>query len=73
MYLYIMSKRKKRRFYLFHFLEIIKTMCPPGYHHNGFVATDALGHMMYEYTLLVPMNQIVLSKLSKEHNVSDHT
>ena len=45
MYLYIMSKRKKRRFYLFHFLEIIKTMCPPGYHHNGFVATDALGHM----------------------------
>ena len=67
MYLYIMSKRKKRRFYLFHFLEIIKTMCPPGYHHNGFVATDALGHMMYEYTLLVPMNQRVLSKLSKEH------
>ena len=26
---------------------IIKTMCPPGYHHNGFVATHALGHMMY--------------------------
>ena len=73
MYLYIMSKRKKRRFYLFHFLEIIKTMYPPGYHHNGFVATDALGHMMYEYTLLVPMNQRVLNKLSKEHNVSDHT
>ena len=73
MYLYIMSKRKKRRFYLFHFLEIIKTMCPPGYHHNGFVETDALGHMMYEYTLLVPMNQRVLNKLSKEHNVSDHT
>ena len=20
---------------------------PPGYHHNGFVATYALGHMMY--------------------------
>ena len=19
--------------------EIVKTMCPPGYHHNGFVAT----------------------------------
>ena len=73
MYLYIMSKRKKRRFYLFYFLEIIKTMCLPGYHHNGFVATDALGHMMYEYTLLVPMNQRVLNKLSKEHNVSDHT
>ena len=25
----------------------MKTMCPPGHHHNGFVATDALGHMMY--------------------------
>ena len=26
---------------------VIKTMCPPGYHHNGFVATHTLGHMMY--------------------------
>ena len=26
---------------------IMKTMCPPGYHRNGFVATHALGHMMY--------------------------
>ena len=23
----------------------MKTMCPPGYHHNGFVTTHALGHM----------------------------
>ena len=23
---------------------IMKTMYPPGYHHNGFVATHALGH-----------------------------
>ena len=22
-------------------------MCPPGYHHNRFVATHAVGHMMY--------------------------
>ena len=22
----------------------MKTMCPAGYHHNGFVATHALGH-----------------------------
>ena len=50
--------------------DIMKTMCPPGYHHNGFVATHALGHMMYGYTLLVPMNQRVLNKLSKEHNTS---
>ena len=25
---------------------IMKTMCPPVYHHNGFVAAHALGHMM---------------------------
>ena len=25
----------------------MKTMCPPGYQDNGFVATHALGHMMY--------------------------
>ena len=26
---------------------IMKTMCPPGCHHNGFMAIHALGHMMY--------------------------
>ena len=50
----------------------MKTMSPPGYHHNGFVATHALGHMMYGYILLVPMNQRVFSKLSKEYNISGH-
>ena len=25
---------------------IMKTMCPPGYHHNGFVAAHALEHKM---------------------------
>ena len=30
-----------------HIYVIMKTMCPPGYHHNGFVTTHALGHMMY--------------------------
>ena len=34
-------------------------MCPTGHHHNGFVAARALGHMMYGYTLLILMNQIV--------------
>ena len=29
---------------------IMKTMCPPCYHHNGFVATHALGHMMYGFS-----------------------
>ena len=54
----------------FNIYAIVKTMCTPGYHHNGFVATDALGHMMYGYTLLVPLNQRVLNKLSKKLNIS---
>ena len=33
---------------------ILKTMYPPGgYHHNGFVMTHALGHMMYGYIYLL--------------------
>ena len=32
---------------------IMKTMCPPGYHHNGFVATHALGHTMYGDHMLI--------------------
>ena len=28
---------------------IIKKMCPPSYHHNDFVATHALGHMMSHF------------------------
>ena len=27
----------------------MKAMCPPSYHHNGFVAAHALGLMMYVY------------------------
>ena len=50
----------------------MKTMYPPGHHYNGFVATHAFGHMMYGYTLLVPMNQRVLNKQSKGRNISGH-
>ena len=32
---------------------IMKTMCSPGYHHNGLVATHALGHMMSHDALMV--------------------
>ena len=31
----------------------MKTMYPPDYHHNGFLATHALGHMMYGVFLFV--------------------
>ena len=33
----------------------MKTMCPPGYHHNDFVATHSLGHMMYAVRCTVHM------------------
>ena len=36
----ISQKQDERNLY-----AIMKTMCPPGYHHNGFVATHALGHI----------------------------
>ena len=35
---------------------LCKTMCPPAYYHNDFVATHALGSMIYGYTLVVPVN-----------------
>ena len=43
-------------------------MCPPGYSYNGFVESHALGYMMYVYRLLLPINQRVLNKQSKEDN-----
>ena len=49
---------------------IMKTICTSGYHRNGFAATHALGYMMCSYTLLVPMNQRMLNKLCKDHNIS---
>ena len=63
----ILQKQDGRNIYV-----VMKTIFPPGYHHNGFMATHALGHMMYGYTLLVPMNQRVLNQLSKERDVSGH-
>ena len=39
----------------------MKTMCPPGYHHNGFVGTHALGHMMYIYIYIYI--QVIVSEL----------
>ena len=29
-------------------------MCPPGYHHNSFLATYALRQIRYGYTLMEP-------------------
>ena len=32
-------------------------MCPPGYHHSVATHALALGHMIYGYTLLIPLNR----------------
>ena len=37
---------------------IMKTMCPPGYYHNGFVATHALGHMMYGWDVCAQVHEL---------------
>ena len=39
------------------YIYVLKTIYPRGYHRNTFVETHTLGHMMFGYTLLVPMNQ----------------
>ena len=40
---------------------IMKKQCvSPGYHHNGFLATFALGHMTYGYTLLILMTNLYI-------------
>ena len=36
-------------------------MFPTGYHHNCFIATRALCHVIYGYILMVRMNQRMLS------------
>ena len=42
----ILQKQDGRNIY-----AIMKAMCPAGHHRNGFVATHALGHMMYSLFL----------------------
>ena len=53
----------------YNILVIMKTMCPPCYHHTCFVATHKLGHKEYGYTLLVQMNQRVLKRVLKKHSL----
>lgn len=39
----------------------MKIMYPPGYHHNGYLATHVHGHMIYSYTLVVSKSRRVLN------------
>ena len=38
-------------------------MRPYGYHHNGFVVTHALGHMMYGYQYIMCPSAWIATKL----------
>ena len=44
----------------------MKTTCPPVYHHNGPVATHALGQMMYISRKLVRTLGKALNKIKKD-------
>ena len=39
--------------YIYIYIYICYHENPPGYHHNGFVATHALGHMMHMLILML--------------------
>ena len=43
----------------------MKTICAPDYHRDVLLATHALGHIKYSFTLLVLMNQGELNKQNK--------
>ena len=48
----ISQKQDERNIYV-----IMKTMCPPGYHRNGFVTIHALGHMMCSFIQNIFINR----------------
>ena len=64
-----MLKSNKRKVSVIYICSQKDTICPPGYYQsaNGPMVTHAFGHMMHGYTLLVPVNQRVLNKSSKEN------
>ena len=46
---------------------IMKTMCPPSYHHNGFVATHAPGYIIYGVRLhIAGTNQPMSAQQAKQ-------
>ena len=48
----------------------MKTMCPSGYHHNGFVEVHALGHMIYgKFFSWLHINDADLASVGFEHSV----
>ena len=52
--------------YIYIYIYNHETSVPSRLSSQWLCALGPLGHMMYGYTLLVPMSQRVLNKLSKE-------
>ena len=68
MYIYLYIHVYIHIYIYIHIYEIIKIMCSPGYHHNGPVATHALGYMMYGFTnnIGVPKRRKYVNHFSKQ-------
>ena len=48
-------------------------MSPPGYHHNGFVATHALGHMMCGCFQWMSCRKAIVAIIGRAHCFHDNT
>ena len=48
-----------------HIYAIMKAMCSPSYHHNGFMATHAFGHVIYGYNFRLRNPILVQCCISK--------
>ena len=51
----------------------MKTMSLPGYHRNGFVASDALGHMMCGYFEWMICQKAIVAITGRAHCFHDNT
>ena len=50
----------------------MKTMCPPGYHHNGFVATHALGHRVHHVPKCMSCHKAIVVITRRAHCFHDY-
>ena len=51
----------------------MKTMYLPAYHHNGFVATHALGYMMYRCAPVHSCHKAIVVITGRAHCFHDYT
>ena len=63
----ISQKQDERNIYV-----IMKTMCPPGYHHNGFVATHALGLTVHHVPKCMSCHKAIVVITGRAHCFHDY-